>query len=84
MSITCKWNDGSCYRVQGPYAWSSEGKLVREVTEVEIQHTIFSLGSDKSADPDGFTAKFFKVSRLIVKKICMCSNFLIFSPGKFL
>lgn len=69
MSITCKWNYGSCYRVNwGPYAWSSEEELVREVTEVEIQQTIFSLGSDKSAGPDGFTAKFFKVSWLMVKK----------------
>lgn len=43
-------------------------QMLHEVTEEEIQKTIFSMPNEKSSGPDGYTSKFFKDAWSIVGK----------------
>nr|GEV20684.1 hypothetical protein [Tanacetum cinerariifolium] len=50
-------------------------EMVRDISNQEVKSVMFSMGSDKSLGPDGFTAAFFKVSWDIIgldvtKAIC--------------
>ena len=41
-------------------------KLIRQVTPEEVKSSMFSIGSDKSPGPDGYTSHFFKAAWHIV------------------
>lgn len=58
--------------------------MVQIATDEEIKATIFSMGDDKAASPDGFSAKFYKVAWPIIgSDICNAVK-EFFKSGKLL
>lgn len=58
--------------------------MVRTVTDAEIKEAMFSIDVDKTAGPDGYTSKFFKVAWSIVGSDVCDAVREFFSSGKLL
>ena len=62
-------------RAISPNVWLD---LLRDVSDEEIQSTLFSIGDDKALGPDGFTVKFFIMLGILLGRILL-RLFLVFS-----
>nr|GEV65577.1 reverse transcriptase domain-containing protein [Tanacetum cinerariifolium] len=49
-------NDIFCNRL----SMKGASSMIREISDIEIKDTMFSMGDNKAPDPDGFSAAFFK------------------------